>query len=38
MDFVKECVFYNPDIENIDEIISRSSSECSYRYTHSYII
>ena len=36
MDFVKEYVFNNINVEDIDEIIGKSSSERSYRYIHSY--
>ena len=36
MKIVKEYVFFNPDNEDIDEIIDKASSDCSYRYTHSY--
>ena len=31
MEFVKEYVFYNMKIENVDEIIVKTSSHCSYR-------
>ena len=27
---------YNPNIEDIDEITSKASSDCSYKYIHSY--
>ena len=36
MDFVKEYVFKNPNIEDVDEIIIKACSDCSYRYIHSY--
>ena len=36
MDFVKEYVFYNPNVEDIDEVIGKSSFECSYKYFNSY--
>ena len=36
MEFVKEYVFYNINIEDVDEIIVKASSDCSYRYFHSY--
>ena len=35
MGFVKENVFYNINIEHVDEIIVKASSDCSYRYFHS---
>ena len=31
MIFVKEYVFYNLNIEDIDEIIGKSNSDCPYR-------
>ena len=36
MQFVKEYVFYNINIKDIDEFIVESSSDCSDRYIHSY--
>ena len=36
MEFVKEYVFYNINIEDVDEIIVKVCSDCSYRYIHSY--
>ena len=36
MEFVKEYVFYNINVEDVDEIIVKASSDCSDRYTHSY--
>ena len=36
MEFVKEYVFYNINIEDVDEIIVKASSDCSDRYIHSY--
>ena len=36
MDFVKEYVFYNINIKDIDEFIVKTSSDCSNRYIHSY--
>ena len=36
MNFVEEFVFYKPNLKDIDEIIGKSSFECSYRYIHSY--
>ena len=36
MEFVKEYVFYNINIKNVDEIIVEASSDCSDRYNHSY--
>ena len=36
MELVKEYVFYNPNIEDIDEIFDKASSDCSYKYIHSY--
>ena len=36
MEFVKEYVFYNINIEDVDEIIVKASSDCSNRYFHSY--
>ena len=36
MKFVKEYVFYNRNIEDVDEIFVKASSDCSYRYIHSY--
>ena len=36
MEFVKEYVFYNINIEGVDEKIVKASSDCSDRYTHSY--
>ena len=36
MDFVKKLVFYNIDIEDVDEIIVKACSDCSYRYIRSY--
>ena len=36
MDFVKKYVFYNPNVKDIDEVFSESSSECSYKYIRSY--
>ena len=36
MEFLKEYVFYNINIKNVDEIIDRASSNCSDRYIHSY--
>ena len=36
MEFVKEYVFYNKNVEDIDKIFGKSSSECSYRYFPSY--
>ena len=35
MEFVKEYVFYNINIEDVDEIIVKASSDCSYRYIRS---
>ena len=36
MEFVKEYVFYNINIKDIDEIIFKACSDCSSRYIHSY--
>ena len=36
MIFVEEYVFHNPNIEDIDEIIDKASSDCSYKNIHSY--
>ena len=36
MEFVKEYVFYYINIENVDEIIVKASSDYSDRYFHSY--
>ena len=36
MKFVKEYVFYNINIEDVDEIIVKACSDCSNRYIHSY--
>ena len=36
MEFVKEYVFYNINIEDVDEIIVKTSSDFSDRYIHSY--
>ena len=36
MDFLKEYVFYNPNVKDSYEIFVKSSSECSYKYIHSY--
>ena len=36
MKFVKEYVFYNPNIEDIDEISDKACSDCSHHYIHSY--
>ena len=35
MEFVKEHVFYNINIEDVDETIVKASSDCSYRYIRS---
>ena len=35
MEFVKEYVFYNINIKDVDEIIDKTSSNCSDRYIHS---
>ena len=29
MDFVKECIFFNPNVEDIDEKSCESGTECS---------
>ena len=34
MEFVKEYVFYNISIENVDEIIFEACSDCSDRFIH----
>ena len=34
MEFVKEYIFYNINIEDVDEIIVEACSDCSYRYIH----
>ena len=36
MEFVKQYVFYNPNIEGIDEINDKASSDCSNKHIHSY--
>ena len=36
MEFVKEYVFYNINIEDVDGIIVKACSDCSNRYIHSY--
>ena len=36
MEFVREYVFYNINIQDIDEFIVETSSDCSGRYIHSY--
>ena len=36
MNFVKEYVFYNPNIIDIDEIIDKSCSDCSNKGIYSY--
>ena len=36
MEFVKEFVFYIINIEDVDEIIVKASSDCSDRYINSY--
>ena len=38
MKFVKEYVFYNINIKDIDEFIVETSSDCSDRYIHSYCL
>ena len=38
MEFVKEYVFYIINIEDVDEIIVKGCSDCSYRYIQSYIL
>ena len=35
MTFVKEYVFYNINIRDVDEISDKASSDCSDRYIHS---
>ena len=35
MEFVKKNIFYNINIEDVDEIIVKACSDCSYRYIHS---
>ena len=35
MEFVEEYVFYNINIEDVDEIIVKACSDCLYRYIHS---
>ena len=35
MEFVEGCVFYNINIEDVNEIIVKASSVCSDRYIHS---
>ena len=36
MEIVRKYVFYNINIEDVDEIIVKASSKCSDRYIHSY--
>ena len=36
MEFVKEYVFYDMNMKDIDEFIIEISSDCSNRYIHSY--
>ena len=36
MVFVKDYVFYNTNMKDVDEIIVKASSDCSDRYIHSY--
>ena len=36
MEFVKEYFFYNINIGDVDGIIVKAGSDCSYRYFHSY--
>ena len=36
MEFVEEYVFYKVNIEEVDEIIVKACSDCSYRYIHSH--
>ena len=36
MEFLKECVFYNINVKNVDEIIVKPISDCSDRYIQSY--
>ena len=36
MEFVREYVFSNPNIEDIDEIIDKAGSDCSYKIVHSF--
>ena len=36
MEFVKEYVYYNINIKDVDEIIFKASSDSSDRYIHSY--
>ena len=36
MKIKKEYVFYKTNIEDFDEIIVKASSDCSYRYIHSF--
>ena len=36
MNIAEEYVFYIPNIENNDEIFDKASSDCSYKYFHSY--
>ena len=35
MEFVKEYVFYNINIGDVNEIIVKTCSDCSYSYIHS---
>ena len=35
MEFVKEYVFFYPNIEGIDEIIGKARSDCSYKHIYS---
>ena len=36
MEFLKEYVFYNINIKDLDEIIVKASSDCCDRYIYSY--
>ena len=36
MEFLKEYVFYNINLGDVDEIIVKICSECSYSYIHSF--
>ena len=36
MEFVKEYVFHNINIKDVDQIIDKASSDCSNRHIHSY--
>ena len=36
LEFVRKCVFYNPNIEDFDELTDKAISDCSHMYNHWY--